>query len=612
MEQIFYFYPNRNYLLTEMAVVSPQEVSFNYLAPIVTTSAVSFLPANGDNRVYDMPFDNDDWRGYAAWPWSKVGDTAGNTSCECGALYDVKSRRGLIIGSVEHDTWKTGIYTRTCTSSTNILSELRVFGGLCNERTNDRLGNKGYPELNRHGFVSGHRVKSPKILVGFFDDWRDGLEEYGMANNLVAPKLPWKGGTIFGWQSWGGMAECLNYEGAVETSDFFAKELGHIKNEQGITYIILDSFWDNMSQQQLKAFADHCKSNGQIAGIYYTPYSFWGEESQLDRHIDNTRYTYNDVVLRANGKPRRIASYALDPTHPAIQERVKEQIKNFIDWGYEYLKLDFMNNAALEADSFHDKNVTTGLQAYNAGMKFIADCIGDKMFINLSIAPVFPSQYSHGRRISCDAWGDLAQSQYVLNSINQSWWLEQVYSFNDPDHVVYLDKSRTPAAYAYHDNWPANYNRIRTTTSIMCGTMLLGDNFSLEKGSCKGIGEARKRAIEMTRNDELIHLARLGKMFRPVEGRMSESFSLFQPMKVDKYYVLDSNDALYFIAFNFDPLKELNDAILFNRIGVDSNQVKSIHELWSNSPVKEISSDRFEISVPRCDVGIYRIEKKQL
>lgn len=610
MEQIFYFYPNHDYLLTEMAVVSPNETtSYNYLAPIVTSSRVAFLPADGDNRVYDMPFDNDDWRGYSALTWAKVGSATGNTSCEAGAFYNVKSRKGLVIGSVEHDTWKTGIYVQTDPSSKNAILQLAAFGGLCNDRTNDDLGNKGYPPLHRHGFVSGTRVKSPKIMVGFFDDWRDGLEEYGAANNLTAPKLPWTGGAILGWQSWGGMAQSLNYEGAIEVSDFFANRLSNIKNNQGITYIILDSFWDNMNEEQLKAFVRHCKRNGQIAGIYYTPYSFWGKESELDSRIENSDYTFNDVVLRAYGKPRRIASFALDPTHPAIQQRVQAQIKKFIAWGYEYLKLDFMNNAALEADSFYDPHITTGMQAYNAGMKFIADCIDGKMFINLSIAPVFPAQYSHGRRISCDVWGDLNQSQYTLNSINQSWWLEQVYSVNDPDHVVYLDKNWTGSTYTYHTNWPENYNRIRTTTSLMCGTLLLGDNLSLEKGSCRGIQAARDRTIKMTRNKKLIEIARLGKMFRPVEGAMSESFSLFQPMAVDKYYTLDTGEVLYLVAFNFDKSNSLTEKI-FARIGVTPGFVSSIHELWNDTTVDNFNTHDFRISVPPCDVCVYRIDKK--
>ena len=32
-----------------------------------------------------------------------------NTSCEVSAFYDVASRRGLVVGSIEHDNWKSGI-----------------------------------------------------------------------------------------------------------------------------------------------------------------------------------------------------------------------------------------------------------------------------------------------------------------------------------------------------------------------------------------------------------------------------------------------------------------------------------------------------------------------
>ena len=40
----------------------------NYIAPIVTTTSVAFLPADGQNVVYDMPHDNDNWVGYSAQP----------------------------------------------------------------------------------------------------------------------------------------------------------------------------------------------------------------------------------------------------------------------------------------------------------------------------------------------------------------------------------------------------------------------------------------------------------------------------------------------------------------------------------------------------------------
>ena len=61
------------------------------------------------------------------------------------------------------------------------------------------------------------------------------------------------------------------------------------------------------------------------------------------------------------------------------------------------------------------------MQAYNAGMKFIRDQVGGSMFISESIAPLFPYQYAHARRVSGDTEGHAAgltrgSAQYELNS----------------------------------------------------------------------------------------------------------------------------------------------------------------------------------------------------
>lgn len=44
---------------------------------------------------------------------------------------------------------------------------------------------------NHHGALKGTKIKSPKILVGFFEDWRGGMEEYAQANAVIAPPKAW-------------------------------------------------------------------------------------------------------------------------------------------------------------------------------------------------------------------------------------------------------------------------------------------------------------------------------------------------------------------------------------------------------------------------------------
>ncbi len=608
LEQDIFIYENHPYILTQTSVVSPDTLTYNYVAAIISDATVTtVLPENSDNRVFDMPFDNDDWHTFAAVKWADA--TAGNTSMEATAIYDVNSRKGMVIGTVDHDTWKSAAHIAT--KGSNEISSLQVYSGYAGTRTWDEITGKDRYGLPRHGYVSGTRISSSRVLIGVYDDWRKGLEAYGEANALVHPKRAWDGGTIFGWQSWGGMAESLNFDGAIEVSDYFASNLPQIKNEQGKVIMILDAFWDNMTDEQLAAFVANCEKNGQIAGIYDTPYSFWGDYDRLDTWGTGIEgYVYGDIVLRANGKARKITGISLDPTHPITRQLVKNKVERLKRLGFKYIKIDFMNNAALEADSYYDPNITTGMQAYNEGLRYYNECCGDDIFLNLSIAPVWPAHFAQGRRIGCDAWGTMEQSQYTLNCMNLSWWLEKVYSFNDPDHVVYVDKEKTGRrSFKYMANWDLNLNRIRTTTGIMCGTVVLGDNFSLNQGSCKGIQAARDRAEEMMSNPEILDIARHGKMFIPVNGSTDYPFKLWdrEDSYCDNLFILDTDKAWYVAVFNF--LNEDSETPLdFARLGVDTANVKAITELWRNTST-EFTAEGFTASVPRQDVCIYKIEK---
>ena len=92
----------------------------------------------------------------------------------------------------------------------------------------------------------------------------------------------------------------------------------------------------------------------------------------------------------------------------------------------------------VQADSYYNKDVTTAVEAYNEGFShFISEVDkGEPMFIALSIAPIFPYQYGNSRRIACDTWGKIGQSEYSLNSVSGGWWTNEFYQYNDPDHLV--------------------------------------------------------------------------------------------------------------------------------------------------------------------------------
>ena len=615
LEQIVTVYPELPYALFEGAVVAQSgTTSSRQINPIVVTTTNTLPLPTSENRVYNMPFANDNWATFATVRWS-TGQPV--TSCEATALFNVVSREGIVIGSVDHSVWKSSVTVTP--NSTNRVRRLVANAGYVSPRTwdNGSFGNNS--PIDKHGAVKGARVVSPKFMVGFFGDWRQGLETYGKANTVLCPKLEMKTGdkALFGWQSWGGQEAQLNYTSTMSVLDFFEKEIKPtgFAGEDGVCWMVLDSFWDNMSRMERRQFAQRCKEMGYRPGIYHTPFSLWlGSDNEVSDYpyetVDGKTYSRKDVVLTANGKPRKISAYSLDPTHPAVKEANRKRFQEFKDDGFEFVKIDFMNNGSQEADHWYNPDVTTGMMAYNYGMDYILEMAGD-MVLDFSIAPVFPAK-AHVRRIGCDAWGELNNSMYTLNCINGSWWLDQCYAFNDPDHMC-LNK-----VFTGKGSPDENEARIRYTCGLITGMTLLGGTYAYEGATMKynnqnvkivGTDAERARVVKFASNKDLTEVGRLGRSFRPVEGTFMHLTSLYgtDDIATDNEFILDTPGAFYYVVFNFDKKNSLDKAIDFERLGINKADFVNVKELWNGTSCAPAD---VKVSIPAKDVRIYRFERR--
>lgn len=561
LEQLFYPVPGKNYFLTEFTLNGDSnDVESNRMAPINIDEMPQLLNA-GTNRALFIPFDNDKWVRYQSHPL----DFEKLTSYEVTAVFNNESRKGFVVGSVEHDNWKTAI--EMTPADANNIKSLICYGGAADELTRDS---------KQHGALKGKSIKSPLVLFGLFDDWRSGLEEYAAANASVNPPKAWEKAVPFGWNSWGVLQFNLTYQKALEVSNFFKNNLqnNNFHNTDNTVYIGLDSGWNSFSEKELTAFVDQCKANGQIAGVYWTPFTDWGKQAENVIH-DAPEYKYKDAYLYANGKPQELdGAYAMDPTHPAIEAQMKKTSELFRRCGFEYVKMDFMTHGAMEADHWYNPEIQTGIQGYNYGMALLNKYFGD-MYINLSISPVFPAQYAQSRRIACDAWNKIKDTEYTMNAVSYGWWIDRVYQYNDADHVVLQGATE-------------GENRARITSAIITGLYIAGDDFS-----AGGSKEGKERSRKYLTNTD-VNLVADGISFRPVEGNGVNS---------ENQFVKQKDDALYYVVFNYGE-EEISVNIPLERIGLNHSETHNAKELWSG----EDMDIRKTFTVPGKDVKLIRIK----
>lgn len=585
-----YIFDDHDYMLTQLSLQGDASIRSNYLAPIAV-SGYALFTNNPNNRMLKVPFDNDGFGRYCKYKMD-----CEMTSYEVTACYSGEARNGFVFGAVDHNRWKNAVTVSAKNNGT--LNSLKVFSGVSTSETRDVIA---------HGKVNGPVVSSARMFVGVFEDWRDGMEEYARANTLVAPAFNnWTGGTPFGWQSWGVMESKNSYEADLEIADYYYDVLrpgGFCNSEGGPQIISLDA-GDNLQGSNRKDLAAYAKERNQVTGSYATPFSlWWSKDDNLEYEITlgGNKYQMKDAVLKANGEPIWYdGAWARDPTHPWTLQDIGNYFRSVNAEGVKYIKMDFMSNGIIQADSYYRPEITTAVEAYNYGMSYIkAQAAKYGIFVALSIAPLFPYQYATSRRIACDTWGTIGHTEYSMNAISAGWWTNLLYQYNDPDHLVLIGNGDQKTA-------TEGENRARYTNGAATGMMLVADNFSPSDNSGQGSNVmSRSRATKIMLNKDVNEMADLGRSFRPVYGYKeyngnADGAECFFMHHTDRY--------LYVPVINYSSSAQLSGTIPLELLGIAEGDFDEVKELWTGEAVS-LTQDGLPYAVPQKDARIYRFRK---
>jgi len=278
------------------------------------------------------------------------------------------------------------------------------------------------------------------------------------------------------------------------------------------------------------------------------------------------KYRYRDILLKApDGSllPKVDGGRAIDPSHPAEKARTSYYLKQFQQMGFKYLKLDFLSHGTLEGVHF-DPAIQTGIEAYNQGMRQIVDETLNRMFLSLSIAPLFPSGYGHARRLSCDTKGHISggdqTTEYMLNSLTYGWWTNKTLYIADPDHVVLGENADQGARNVTE-------GKSRLLSAIISGGMILDSSGLADDPQ----GRELARAVYGDRN--LFAVADQGEAFRPLEGDTGD--------KAAAAFTRKSAHGIYLAVFNYDEKQPQTITVPLDRIdpGFAANSTASVTDI---------------------------------
>ena len=516
-----------------------------------------------DQKMLLVPYDNDMWARYES-----TVPNPGKTSYDVTAIFDEETYEGLVIGALDHDVWKNAI-----SWSAHDARAFRAYCGAADAGTHD---------CEPHGAVSGQEVASARFVLFWCGDIRDGLERFGALCTEAVPPRPWNGGPIFGWNSFSALGMGLRLRHWEEAGDFIREELPNFSDGQGVSYINLDACF-GMSHKEIRRIVDKLHEKGQKAGWYGAPCICMEPMAMLP--IPGTLTPLKALILEdSKGRPLPAAdgSRPLDVTHPLWEKYARAQIRNVLDLGFDYIKLDFLSHGAVEG-VHHLKNYT-GRMALRHAYKILEDEIGQagrEIFVSLSIAPLFPYFLGNARRCCCDSFGHIEDTRYVLNALNFGWWQSgTVYRFNDPDHLALFHsvidgRGETTEAEA----------RSRYLSGVVSGTMMiLSDNYDKP--------EARERARRFANSEALNAIARIGRPFRPVELRSDTT----------PFYTLQHEGRYYAAIFNFSK-EEKTLSFRAERGGLPA--AGRAVSLWDGSGMRY--EKELRVTLPGCDCALFKI-----
>ena len=438
-------------------------------------------------------------------------------------IYNRQSKESLFLGALTSNRFLTIVHLQTHSSpdALGIASYTVDSTGTTEIQATDPESGlrEGLPENLIELSIplsAGESLTSERVMFSAGRDYYSQLDTYGgVIRELHHGRV--SSDNLLGWWSWTAYYTKITQGTALTNAQWLAEHLKGL----GYDYFHFDLGYGfsrgeyatpNASQfpRGMEDLTRRVSRLGLKVGVWTAPFEA-GERSWIyERHKDW-------LVHNAHGDPIPIADaeevqgerlFVLDATHPDAQEYLRQTYRTLTrEWGARYIKLDFMDNTAIEG-YYHRPN-TTALEAQRIGLEIIRKTVGEDVLLDKDGSPMLnPVGLVDEGRISQDTGHTFLRSKEAGPGIAARYYMHRNFFITDPDAFTVsrqLLEERTIEA-------PATLNEAEvsiTLAAVSGGMFEIGDDLPT-------LGSDLER-LALVKHPDLLAMVKLSQAAVPLD-----------------------------------------------------------------------------------------------
>jgi alpha-galactosidase len=397
-------------------------------------------------------------------------------------------------------------YESVATGTTEIMKEESLKGSPAAEQVDLHLQVK-----------PGESLSSERLMFAVGTDYHAQLEQYGRIVGLLH-KARVSAATPIGWWSWTAYYFGLSQGTAATNAYWLAQNLKSL----GYSYFQIDEGYQYARGEYTTAdaklfplgigyIADLVRHSGLTFGMWTAPFEVSQRAWVFQNHPEWLLHNFAGQLIHIGYvTDKQDSLYVLDTTNPGAQDYLKQTYSTLYNWGLRFVKMDFMDDAAVEG-AYYRPN-TTALEAQRIGLNIIRSAVGDSVVLDKDGSPMLnPVGIVDAGRISQDTGHSFDASRDAASGIAARYYMNRNFFIADPD--AFTVSTQTVDDQSWHGGQrPLSLDEAKVSISLAAvsgGMFEIGDDLPT-------LGASAER-LSLVRNADLLDIARLGRASIPVD-----------------------------------------------------------------------------------------------